>query len=296
MTRKRWHASNEIKNVRSLCGDSGTNDKVEPIEDCSITRSSGLQSLSDLHLTRRGLLRLGAVSFGGCVLSDLLRSEATAGSSAAEKRSVILLMQKGGPSQLDMWDMKPDAPVEYRGEFSSIPSNIPGYRVCELMPKLSQMCDKLAILRTVYHSMMDHGEGMHIAMTGYAPTRNIKASGQQAPSLGSIVSKELGWRAGLPGYIAVQKEIGFGRSAYLGIAHDPFETFGYPTSDSFRVRNLRSSDGVSSARETSRRAMLERFDTLRRDGIHPGPSARWTRFAGRHLTWQLARKCKKLSI
>lgn len=194
---------------------------------------------SSIRLTRRGFLQAGSVTFGGCTLANLLRSEAEAAAgSAPEKRSVILLMQKGGPSQLDMWDMKPEAPLEYRGEFSSIPTNLPGYRVCELMPKLSQMCDKLTILRTVYHTMTDHGEGMHIAMTGYAPIRNIRASGQQAPSIGSIVSKELGWRAGLPGYIAVQKEIGFGRSAYLGIAHDPFETFGYPTSDSFRVRNL----------------------------------------------------------
>lgn len=224
---------------------------------------------SNLKVTRRGLLQAGAVSFGGGLLADLLRTEA-AGASATEKRSVILLVQKGGPSQIDMWDMKPEAPLEYRGEFSSIHTNLPGYRVCEMMPKLAQLCNKLTILRTVFHSMMDHGEGMHIAMTGYAPIRNIRSSGQQAPSLGSIVSKELGWRAGLPGYIAVGKEIGFGRSAYLGIAHDPFETFGYPTSDSFRVRNLRSSDGINAARSETRRAMLERFDTLRRDADTSG--------------------------
>lgn len=226
-----------------------------------------------VQITRRGFIRAGAVSFGGPALANLLRAQTLAAGSASEKRSVILLMQKGGPSQLDMWDMKPDAPVEYRGEFSSIPSNLPGYRVSELMPRLAQMCDKLTILRTVYHSMMDHGEGMHIAMTGYAPIRNIKASGQQAPSLGSIVSKELGWRDGLPGYIAVQKEMGFGKSAYLGIAHDPFETFGYPTSDGFRVRNLGASEGVNAARAEHRRSMLERFDTLRRDADTSGAIA-----------------------
>src|SRR5262245_31274246 len=224
-----------------------------------------------IQMTRRGLLQAGAVSFGGAMLANLLQSEATAGvSPTADKRSVILLMQKGGPSQLDMWDMKPDAPVEYRGEFTSIPSNLPGYRVSELMPKLAQMCDKLAILRSIHHTMMDHGEGMHIAMTGYSPIRNIRSSGQQAPSLGSIVSKELGWRAGLPGYIAVGKEIGFGRSTYLGIENDPFETFGYPASDSFRVRNLKPGQGVDSARTNTRQAMLEQFDTLRRDADTSG--------------------------
>src|SRR5262245_22912578 len=215
-----------------------------------------------LTLNRRGLLQAGAVSFGGALLTNLLQSEAAAGvSPTADKRSVILMMQKGGPSQLDMWDMKPDAPVEYRGEFTSIPSNLPGYRVSELMPKLAQLCDKLAILRSVHHTMMDHGEAMHIAMTGYDPIRNIRSSGQQAPSLGSIVSKELGWRAGLPGYIAVGKEIGFGRSAYLGIEHDPFETFGYPASDSSRVRNLKSADGLKPDRVSNRREMLDKFDT-----------------------------------
>ncbi len=221
---------------------------------------------SPLCISRRDVLRVGAVSLGGPLLAHLLASEARAAvSPTADRRSVIFLVQKGGPSQIDMWDMKPDAPLEYRGEFTSIETNLPGYRVCEFMPKLAQMCDKLAILRSVHHTMTDHGEGMHICMTGYAPIRNIRASGQQAPSLGSIVAKELGWRAGLPGYIAVGKEIGFGRSAYLGIEHDPFETFGYPASDSFRVRNLRANSELKSDRVTSRREMLDQFDTLRRD-------------------------------
>lgn len=221
---------------------------------------------TSLKLTRRGALQAGAVTFGGATLATLLQSEAAAGvSPSADKRSVIFLMQNGGPSQMDMWDMKPDAPLEYRGEFSSIDSNLPGYRVCELMPKLSQMVDKLTILRSVHHTMTDHGEGMHIAMTGYAPIRNIRSSGQQAPSLGCIVNKELGWRAGLPGYIAVGRSMSFGRAAYLGIENDPFETFGYPASDSFRVRNLRSSESLKPARVENRRNMLEQFDTLRRD-------------------------------
>ena len=139
-----------------------------------------------LQFHRRGFLQAGAVSFGGALLANVLHSEAAAGTSpTADKRSVILLMQKGGPSQPHMWDMKPDGPVEYRGEFTSIPSNLPGYRVSELMPKLAQMCDKLAILRSVHHTMMDHGEGMHIAMTGYAPIRNIRSSGSFARSSAS---------------------------------------------------------------------------------------------------------------
>src|SRR6476469_9762011 len=109
------------------------------------------------QLTRRGFLQAGLVSFGGPMLAQLLRSEARAGAPAAGRRSVIFLFQSGGPSQIDMWDMKPDSPIEYRGEFTTIPTNILGYRVCELMPRLSQMCDKLSILRSVHHTMTDHG-------------------------------------------------------------------------------------------------------------------------------------------
>src|SRR5262245_52553193 len=131
----------------------------DPCHPCSSAAKTPLRSFMEsempLTINRRGLLQAGAVSFGGAMLVDLLRREAAAGiSPTADMRSVILLMQKGGPSQLDMWDMKPDAPVEYRGEFTSIPSNLPGYRVSELMPKLAQMCDKVAILRSVHHTMM----------------------------------------------------------------------------------------------------------------------------------------------
>ena len=92
-------------------------------------------------------------------------------SAAADKRSVILLWQPGGPSHLDMWDMKPDAPIEYRGEFTSIPSDIPGYRVSELMPKLSQMCNKLAILRSSCR-----GCNRHCRDAWYSPFRRRSIS------------------------------------------------------------------------------------------------------------------------
>ena len=163
-----------------------------------------------LHMSRRGFLQAGAVSFGGAALANLLAHEALA-DSKTERRSVILLWQPGGPSHLETWDMKPDAPVEYRGEFTSIPTNLPGYRVCEFMPKLAQMCDKLTILRSVYHNITEHSQATHTALTGYAPTKGYPA--QEAPSCGRIIAKDIGWRAGLPGYIAGQEALGHGRPA-----------------------------------------------------------------------------------
>jgi hypothetical protein len=221
------------------------------------------------HFQRRNLLRSSAVSFGGLALANLLHHEALADvSPTADKKSVLLLFQPGGPSHLETWDMKPDAPAEYRGEFTSIPSNLPGYRVCEFLPKLATMCDKLTVLRSVYHNMNEHSQAVHTTLTGYAPTKGDPA--QEAPSCGSIIARQLGWRAGLPGYIAVQEAISHGRAGYLGVEFDPFETFGYPTSDGFRVRNLKAADGFKPERISRRKEIIEQFDSIRRDADATG--------------------------
>jgi hypothetical protein len=222
-----------------------------------------------LRIDRRAFVKAGAVSFGGAMLANLLASEARANVSAtADKRSVLLIWQPGGPSHLETWDVKPDAPIEYRGEFGSISTDLPGYRVGELMPKLSQMCRKLTILRSVHHDMTEHSQATHTTLTGYAPTKGDPA--QEAPSCGSIVAKELGWRDGFPGYIAVQEALGHGRAGYLGVEYDPFETFSYPVSAGFRVRNLRPADEIKPERVATRKALLERFDTARRDADATG--------------------------
>ena len=220
-------------------------------------------------IDRRAFLRAGSAVFGGAALADLLRREAAAGPSHAEKRSVIVIFQAGGPSHLETWDMKPDAPVEYRGEFGSIATNLPGYRIGEHTPRLARLCDRLAILRSVYHDQTEHGQACHAYMTGYRPTKNDP--GNEFPSCGSIVSRELGPRAGgVPAYVATMQALPSGNAGYLGIAHNPFQTFGYPTSPAFRVRNLQLPDGVDPRRLEDRRAMLRRFDTLRRDADATG--------------------------
>ncbi len=231
--------------------------------------SKPMASQSSFTINRRGFIRAGSVTFGGLALESLLRHEAQAGVSAtADKLSVILCFMPGGPSHLDMWDMKPDAPVEYRGEFSSIATDLPGYRVCEFMPNLAKMCGRLAILRSCHHGENEHSQGVHTVLTGYPPTKGDPA--QEAPSCGSIIAKELGSRGGLPGYIATQQAIGHGQAGYLGVAYDPFETFGYPTSDAFRVRNLRLPDKMTVDRMERRKSMLQRFDQIRRDADASG--------------------------
>ena len=175
-------------------------------------------------LGRRTFLQAGAALFGGPLLANLLRHEAAAGDAesaqeAAQKRNVILVFQAGGPSHMETWDMKPDAPVEYRGEFKSIETNLPGYRIGEYTPQMAKLCDRLAILRSVYHDQTEHGQACHTYMTGYRPTKNDP--GNEMPSCGSIISKELGPReGGVPPYVATMQALPSGNAGYLGIAHN----------------------------------------------------------------------------
>ncbi|HEX7446203.1 MAG TPA: DUF1501 domain-containing protein [Pirellulales bacterium] len=230
-------------------------------------------------VSRRRLLHAGAVSFGGFALADLLRREAAA-SPESDKRSVIVVFQAGGPSHLETWDLKPQAPVEYRGEFTGIDTTIPGYQVGEYMPRLAKLCHKLAILRSVYHDQTEHGQGVHTVLTGYKPTKGDP--GNEFPSVGSIVSKELGPRAsGIPPYIATMTALGSSNAAYLGVEHNPFQTFGYPTSPAFKVRNLVLPDGVDATRMERRRSMLARFDDFRREADASGAIEGMDKFSQR---------------
>ena len=129
-------------------------------------------------VTRRSFLKTGALMLGGMSLSSLLRQEAMAAAAGKTGKdlSVILFWQGGGPSQLDMWDMKPDAPSEFRGSFNPIRTNLPGYQVCEHMPRIAKVCDKLAILRSVTHGDAGHESASHTLLTGYKPTNDIPAN------------------------------------------------------------------------------------------------------------------------
>lgn len=98
-------------------------------------------------ITRREILRVGGLAFGGLTLADVLRSRAAAGSMAGRPKSVIMIWLRGAMSHIDSFDMKPNAPAEIRGEFQPIATNLSGVQVCEHLPKVSQMLDKLAIVR-----------------------------------------------------------------------------------------------------------------------------------------------------
>jgi hypothetical protein len=215
-------------------------------------------------ISRRDLLKVGALSFGGLGLADWLRLSAQADASQRNDMSVILLWQGGGPSHLDMWDLKPEAPSEFRGTFNPIPSAIPGYQVSEHLPYSARVVDRLAILRSVSHPDSGHESATHMLLTGYKPTNDIPSN--EVPSYGSIVGHELGAKnTGFPAYVTLP-HAGLGMAAsYLGVAYNPFETLGDPNSDSFSVRNLKLPNGLSIEQLEHRMAMLKQFDRMRRD-------------------------------
>src|SRR3954471_4188102 len=138
-------------------------------------------------VSRRRFLRAGVLGLTGLSLADMLRIRAARAEAGQATRdpSVILIGKGGGPSHLDMWDLKPEAPVEYRGEFKPIPTNVKGIRISDQLPLSAKQMDKFSIVRSVTHPDAGHESASHWLLTGYKPTNDIPA--QEMPSYGSIV-------------------------------------------------------------------------------------------------------------
>src|SRR5579884_867374 len=139
-------------------------------------------------ISRRNFLQVGA--FGaGLTLAGVLRARAATGGSTSNKAAIMIYLP-GGPSHIDMYDLKPDAPKEFRGEFKPIATNVPGVQICELFPRQARMWDKLAVIRSVV-AVEEHSDAL--VMTGYSENTNRTA---HHPSFGSVVSKLRGGSAG----------------------------------------------------------------------------------------------------
>lgn len=216
---------------------------------------------------RRAFLRAGLLGTAGLSLPALLRHEAQAGATSKGGRlpSVILLWMRGGPSHLDMWDPKPEAPLEYRGEFGTLPTRVPGILLSDQLPLCARVMDKWSIVRSLHHHDAGHSAGDQICFTGYNPGPNPDEN--IYPSCGSIVSKQLGHLSPtLPAYVMIPRMVPGTGSAYLGVAHKPFETLADPANPGpFRLPNFDLPPGLSVERLSDRRALLNSFDTLRRE-------------------------------
>ena len=171
-------------------------------------------------LNRRSFLKIGA--FGaGLTLADMLRAKAQANpsrpSNTSTPKSAIMIYLPGGPSHMDMYDLKPDAPVEYRGEFRPIATNVPGVQICEHMPRQARMWDKLSCVRSIV-SVDEHSDSL--VMTGHSENTNRVA---HHPSFGSVISRIRGAaNADIPPFVSMRGMSVGCEPGYLGVAHRAF--------------------------------------------------------------------------
>ena len=169
-------------------------------------------------VSRRDLLKVGSLSVLGLSLPELFRTpKAAAAADRPQKaKSCILLFLSGGPSHLDTWDPKPDAPSEYRGEFGTIRTNVAGIRLSEHLPRMAQVADKLAILRSLTSAEGSHERAYHLMLTGRPMEPDVRH-----PSYGSVVLQERGLLNGQPGYVALPQMLRGGSAGYLGASYEP---------------------------------------------------------------------------
>ena len=229
-------------------------------------------------MPRRNFLKIGALG-AGLTLADLVRVRAASPTPKKAAKSAILIWLNGGPSHIDMYDLKPDAPAEFRGEFKQIATKTPGFDICEHMPLQAQIADKLALIRSCA-VREDNGHNDAEVTTGFCRRINLT---EQHPSMGSVLSKlRAGSRDGVPPYVnlrdgpvvALDGPIGI-EPGFLGMAHRPFTPRG-PDLD-----NLRPARGVSADQLHDRRALLASFDAIRRDIDASGAMQGFDAFTGR---------------
>ena len=219
---------------------------------------------------RREFLRVGTLALGGLTLPELLRrralaTEATLGGQA--DTSVILFWMWGGPSQLETYDMKPDAPSEYRGPLRPIATNVPGMDICEYMPLQAQIADRFSIIRSLHHEMSAHNDGSIEVLTGKTPRVPDPTSQAHSehPDFGMIASRVRGLRVdGMPQYVGAQRAPFMTNPGYLGASHKAYAT-GDPSKEGFAPKNLTLVTGVDNARLDDRRGLLAQFDGFRQE-------------------------------
>ena len=183
---------------------------------------------------RRDFIQAGALGYLGLGLRDFFKLRSVQAAEKGEPEiSCILLWQSGGASHHDTFDMKPDAPTEIRGPFKPIATNVPGIQICEHLPHTARQTDKYAIIRSVTSREPDHERAINYLLTGYLPLQTI-----EFPSMGSVVSKELGPRHDMPPYVAIPGTFPSYGAGFLGGAYNPFIT-GDPNVKGYQVRDLK---------------------------------------------------------
>src|SRR5262245_31334494 len=215
---------------------------------------------------RRTLLRVGGAGLLGLTLPQLVRAS---GKRKARAKAVIFLHQYGGPGQHETFDMKPDAPAEVRGSFKPIRTKVPGLQVCEMLPRVAEVADKLTLIRCVQHTMKNHNSAGYYSLTGVAPPtddQRLRDSIDLFPAYGSIVDKLAPAPKGVATFVSFPHVIADGsitpgqHASFLGKAHNPLFVNQNPNSPDFRLPELTLPDNLSVERLESRKDILRLID------------------------------------
>jgi uncharacterized protein (DUF1501 family) len=238
-------------------------------------------------LSRRSILSVGSLTFLDISLSQYLRAMAATDepSKPAKAQACILLWLNGGPSHIDTWDPKANS------QFKPIATNAPGIQISELLPRVARHMDKLSIIRSVHTEENNHGIAHHYAMTGHRPNPTMKF-----PSLGSIISKEMGVRRNVPPYVMVPR-IAAGYEEYfkahmLGASFDPMQ-IPDPSVKDFKIPDLSLPETVTVERIEHRRSMLQLVDTQYRQHVETAEHASMDEFEQQALKMILSREVRE---
>jgi len=214
-------------------------------------------------ISRRSLLRVGALGIGGLTLPNLLRARSQAAPAVSSKTAVIFIELAGGPTHIETYDPKPRAPIEFRGPLNHVRTSVPGTIFCEALPHQAKVADKLSVIRSIHHDSSSHRTSSHLTQTGYY-LRDRRRRENDMPSAGSITAKVRGANArGIPPYVAVPRDIRYGNAAYLGKQYNSLATGGDPNRDNFQVQNLDLHRALSVSRLEDRKKLLAAIDRRR---------------------------------
>jgi hypothetical protein len=200
---------------------------------------------------RREILRVGALSAFGLTVTDRLRA------APARPKACILLWLDGGPSHLDTFDPKPDAPAEVRGPFDSIASKLPGVRLGDSFPRTASLLGKIALIRSMTSPLGEHNLGSHYLLTGYRPSQALTY-----PSYGGVIAELRGAGQDLPPYVAVPDATPYAGAGFLPGSCRPFEVGGDPGLPEFRVKNLDPARGLTTDRLERRKSFRSALDKM----------------------------------
>src|SRR6478736_4575500 len=260
---------------------------------------------SDLVLPRRRLLQIGGAGMLGLTLPKLMRGEDAAKTSTTIKpraKSVIFLFQWGGPSHIDMFDRKPNAPSEIRGPLKSISSACPGLQMCEQLPQTAKRMNKVTLIRTLTHTMKNHNSAGYYALSGHAPPtddQRLRDSLDLFPAYGSVVDQLAPNKNGMPTFVSYPYTISDGsitpgqHASFLGKAHDPLLFTEDPNAPEFKLPELTLPESISVDRLHRRREMQRLVDRQARLLDHSAEARGFDEYYDRAINMLTSQKVRQ---